>query len=119
MCTFIILTAYLKTIIKKVGNELNRLSQIFLERNPYFAGQISLVGHSLGSLILFDLLSNQIQPTDHTDNSQDTDTATEQQAKTARTETLEEFLKRLDLTDLLNLFEKEKITTKNLVILLI
>lgn len=27
---------YCQTIINKVGNELNRLSQIFLERNPYF-----------------------------------------------------------------------------------
>ena len=93
-----------------------------MERNPYFAGQISLVGHSLGSLILFDLLSNQIQPTDNKDNSDETDSQTttlKQQAKAASTETLEEFLKRLDLTEFLNLFEKEKITAKNLVILLV
>jgi hypothetical protein len=27
---------YCQTIVSKVGNELNRLTQIFLERNPYF-----------------------------------------------------------------------------------
>jgi hypothetical protein len=30
-----------------------------MQRNPSFEGQISLGGHSLGSLILFDLLSHQ------------------------------------------------------------
>lgn len=31
----------------------------FRERNPAFHGDVSLAGHSLGSLILFDLLQNQ------------------------------------------------------------
>lgn len=53
----------IKTIISKVGNELNRLYQVFIERNPYFCGKVSLVGHSLGSLILFDLLLHQFDST--------------------------------------------------------
>jgi hypothetical protein len=32
---------------------------MFLKRNPTFNGRVSLAGHSLGSLILFDLLCNQ------------------------------------------------------------
>ena len=42
-----------------MAHELNRLYKIFLERNPTFEGQVSLGGHSLGSLILFDLLAHQ------------------------------------------------------------
>ena len=38
---------------------MNRLRTLFLRRNPHFAGTFSCVGHSLGSLILFDLLNNQ------------------------------------------------------------
>lgn len=32
---------------------------MFLKRNPNFKGKVSLAGHSLGSLILFDLLCHQ------------------------------------------------------------
>nr|XP_027194034.1 SEC23-interacting protein-like [Dermatophagoides pteronyssinus] len=48
-----------KLLLNYVCNELNRLFGIFLQRNPYFGGRIGLAGHSLGSLILFDLLSYQ------------------------------------------------------------
>lgn len=48
-----------QTIISTVAHELNRLYKIFLQRNPTFQGQVSLGGHSLGSLILFDLLAHQ------------------------------------------------------------
>merc|ERR1719186_1670428 len=44
------------------ANEINRLHKLFRERNPGFKGEISLIGHSLGSIILFDLLSGQNQP---------------------------------------------------------
>lgn len=46
-------------ILNAVASELNRLYSIFLSRNPGFSGSIALGGHSLGSLILFDLLSHQ------------------------------------------------------------
>jgi hypothetical protein len=42
-----------------VGKELNRLFSLFKERNPSFEGGVSVGGHSLGSLILFDLLCHQ------------------------------------------------------------
>lgn len=48
-----------QTIIDTVGKELNRLYELFLKRNPNFTGGVSLGGHSLGSLILFDLLWHQ------------------------------------------------------------
>lgn len=42
-----------------MAHELNRLYKIFIQRNPTFHGEVSLGGHSLGSLILFDLLAHQ------------------------------------------------------------
>lgn len=51
--------AYCQTIVDKMVAEINRLYALFLSRNPNFKGGISLAGHSLGSLILFDLLANQ------------------------------------------------------------
>jgi hypothetical protein len=45
--------------VNTVGKELNRLFNLFRDRNPTFEGGVSLGGHSLGSLILFDLLYHQ------------------------------------------------------------
>lgn len=53
---------YCQTIISAVGNSLNTLYELFKKRNPNFKGNISVAGHSLGSLILFDLLSHQNEP---------------------------------------------------------
>ncbi|XP_063048053.1 SEC23-interacting protein [Engraulis encrasicolus] len=50
---------YCQTIVDTVAKEINRIYALFMERNPDFKGGISVAGHSLGSLILFDLLSNQ------------------------------------------------------------
>ncbi|XP_048864992.1 SEC23-interacting protein [Brienomyrus brachyistius] len=50
---------YCQTILDTVAIEMNRLFALFMKRNPGFQGSVSVVGHSLGSLILFDLLSNQ------------------------------------------------------------
>lgn len=50
---------YCQTIINTVGSEINRVYELFKQRNPSFKGNVSLGGHSLGSLILFDLLCHQ------------------------------------------------------------
>ncbi|XP_062071186.1 SEC23-interacting protein isoform X2 [Lepus europaeus] len=50
---------YCQVIVEKVGMEINRLHALFMSRNPNFKGGVSVAGHSLGSLILFDILSNQ------------------------------------------------------------
>ena len=50
---------YCQHIINTVTDEINRLYSLFITRNPYFRGTVSLSGHSLGSVILFDLLANQ------------------------------------------------------------
>lgn len=42
-----------------VAGTINKMYTKYCERNPNFKGNVSLAGHSLGSLILFDLLQNQ------------------------------------------------------------
>ncbi|XP_022914936.2 triacylglycerol hydrolase DDHD2 [Onthophagus taurus] len=53
---------YGQTIITSVSNEINSVYELFKQRNPSFNGGVSLGGHSLGSLILFDILRNQRTP---------------------------------------------------------
>ncbi|XP_063963436.1 phospholipase DDHD2-like [Lytechinus pictus] len=50
---------YAQQIAEVVCSEINKLYAKFQERNPDFCGQVSLIGHSLGSLIAFDLLKHQ------------------------------------------------------------
>ncbi len=45
-----------------VAGTINSMYIKYCERNPNFKGSVSLAGHSLGSLILFDLLQNQRNP---------------------------------------------------------
>lgn len=51
--------AYKGHISRIVLQECNRIYRLFKERNPSFNGKISLVGHSLGSAIMFDILCQQ------------------------------------------------------------
>ncbi|XP_069944243.1 SEC23-interacting protein isoform X4 [Cherax quadricarinatus] len=57
---------YCQHIMDTVASEMNRLYSVFCERNPAFSGQVSLGGHSLGSVILFDLLMHQSPNSDDT-----------------------------------------------------
>lgn len=52
-------SAYREHISGIVLKECNRIYKLFLDRNPSFNGKVSLVGHSLGSAILFDILCRQ------------------------------------------------------------
>lgn len=54
--------AYKEHISGIVLREINRIYHLFIQRNPSFNGKVSLVGHSLGSAIMFDLLCRQDQP---------------------------------------------------------
>jgi hypothetical protein len=46
-------------MVRAVSREMNRIYHLFLTRNPTFSGRVSLVGHSLGSAICFDILCRQ------------------------------------------------------------
>lgn len=50
-------TYYMKIILGTVVKELNDTYTLFKKKNPDFNGRVHLIGHSLGSLILLDLLS--------------------------------------------------------------
>ncbi|KAG5674108.1 hypothetical protein PVAND_004093 [Polypedilum vanderplanki] len=52
-----------QNIVDTVAKALNKKYSMFINRNPNFKGRVSLAGHSLGSLILFDLLCHQ-KPTE-------------------------------------------------------
>ncbi|KAI7333960.1 DDHD-domain-containing protein [Hortaea werneckii] len=51
--------AYKEHISRIVLSECNRIYRLFMERNPSFNGKVSLIGHSLGSAIMFDILCKQ------------------------------------------------------------
>lgn len=57
---------YINQITKVVTEELNRVYSLYMERNPNFRGKVHIMGHSLGSVISFDILSSQAnnKPTD-------------------------------------------------------
>ncbi|KAL2071364.1 hypothetical protein VTL71DRAFT_12599 [Oculimacula yallundae] len=59
-------SAYREHIAQLVTAESNRVYDLFLERNPSFSGKVSLIGHSLGSAILFDILCRQKENTQNT-----------------------------------------------------
>ncbi|XP_057457051.1 phospholipase SGR2 isoform X2 [Lotus japonicus] len=50
---------YCQDIIDSVSNQLNRLYSRFLKRNPGYDGKVSLYGHSLGSVLSYDILCHQ------------------------------------------------------------
>nr|CAB3236628.1 phospholipase DDHD2 [Phallusia mammillata] len=129
---------YCQTIADTIGNEINSLYRLFLSRNPSFEGDVSLAGHSLGSLILFDLLCHQSTNSEQTpaeaekqDSSAnglhvdaasvDLSVSSDQTGNGLKTsssshslsdapeETLEELLNRLNLGNFLGNFEAEQI----------
>ncbi|XP_026794905.3 SEC23-interacting protein isoform X1 [Pangasianodon hypophthalmus] len=125
---------YCQTIMDTVAFEINRLYALFMQRNPEFKGGVSVAGHSLGSLILFDLLSNQKNPSSaSTPNgnaqpevkqvsppvSQATEVfspAAAEEAKEEEEETadLSSVLEQLGLSEYLSTFEQEKIDVESL-----
>ncbi|KAM3537062.1 hypothetical protein ARSEF1564_010015 [Beauveria bassiana] len=52
-------SSYRGEIAQTVIEESNRIVNLFRQRNPKFKGKIHLVGHSLGSAILFDILCHE------------------------------------------------------------
>lgn len=52
-------SAYREQIVNIVLRESNRIYKLFKERNPEFKGKVHVMGHSLGSAIMFDLLCRQ------------------------------------------------------------
>ncbi|BFZ54438.1 hypothetical protein PYCC9005_001474 [Savitreella phatthalungensis] len=51
--------AYREQIVRAVSGEMNRIYRLFKSYHPDFNGKISILGHSLGSAIAFDILCRQ------------------------------------------------------------
>eukprot|EP00252_Welwitschia_mirabilis_P007394 TRINITY_DN18701_c0_g1_i1.p1 TRINITY_DN18701_c0_g1~~TRINITY_DN18701_c0_g1_i1.p1 ORF type:complete len:732 (-),score=164.64 TRINITY_DN18701_c0_g1_i1:319-2220(-) len=50
---------YCQQIIDSVSHQLNSLYRKFLKRNPGYDGKVSIYGHSLGSVLSYDILCHQ------------------------------------------------------------
>ncbi|KAI6073564.1 Phospholipase DDHD2 [Aix galericulata] len=98
-------STYCQTIVDTVASEMNRLYQLFLQRNPHFKGGVSIAGHSLGSLILFDLLTNQKAAPEEDEQSKE---GSRTASSNTGIEELKEILKKLELSEYCDVFEKEK-----------
>ncbi|KFR15567.1 Phospholipase DDHD2, partial [Opisthocomus hoazin] len=98
-------STYCQTIVDTVASEMNRLHQLFMQRNPHFKGGVSIAGHSLGSLILFDLLTNQKAAPEEDEPSEEGSGTT---SSTRGIEDIKEILKKLELSEYCDAFEKEK-----------
>lgn len=55
-------SSYRDEIATTVTDESNRIVDLFRKRNPDFKGKVHVIGHSLGSAILFDILCQQNRP---------------------------------------------------------
>ncbi|XP_057704479.1 SEC23-interacting protein isoform X2 [Corythoichthys intestinalis] len=120
---------YCQTIMDTVASEINRLYALFMKRNPDYKGTMSVAGHSLGSLILFDLLSNQKTDTTPTalpttneeakqvaapDSQAVIPPAVEEEPKEEELEDLSAALEHLGLSEYKSTFDEEKIDIESL-----
>ncbi|KAI5057564.1 hypothetical protein GOP47_0027579, partial [Adiantum capillus-veneris] len=95
---------YCQDIIDSVSGQLNMLYLKFIKRNPGYDGKVSVYGHSLGSVLSFDILCHQRKLTSSFPMSQ-----------------LHETSQKFDALDLQNLrskengdfIESEELSTKN------
>ncbi|XP_044226600.1 phospholipase DDHD2 isoform X2 [Thunnus albacares] len=100
---------YCQTIVDTVASEINRLHALFKQRHPEFAGAISVVGHSLGSLILFDMLTNQRTGLESTRDG----VLSDEPCRLNR-DTLEQTLTRLGLQQYLSTLQAENLDLESL-----
>ncbi|KAM8794559.1 LOW QUALITY PROTEIN: triacylglycerol hydrolase DDHD2 [Eudromia elegans] len=104
-------STYCQTIVDTVASEMNRLYQLFLRRNPGFKGGVSIAGHSLGSLILFDLLTNQKAAPEDEERGGEGSRST---ARAGGAERIQDILRTLELSEYGAVFEEEKMDTQAL-----
>lgn len=99
---------YCQTIVDTVSSEINKLHTLFKQRHPEFNGAVSVVGHSLGSLILFDLLTNQRNESDTREGIPSGEPCR------LSCDTLEQTLTRLGLQQYLDTLQAENVDLESL-----
>ncbi|XP_078285033.1 triacylglycerol hydrolase DDHD2-like [Rhinoraja longicauda] len=107
---------YCQTIVDTVANEMNHLLALFQQRNPHFAGGVSVTGHSLGSLILFDILTNQVDPSSKEPAPRQPLPSRNCHSRTKNARSLAEALKTHGLSEFHSLLEKERLDFDSLVL---
>ena len=58
-----------KVIIDYLVAEVNQVYKLFVSKNPSFSGKVSFLGHSLGSVLAYDLISCQFDAPETDSNS--------------------------------------------------
>nr|XP_056716261.1 phospholipase DDHD2 [Euleptes europaea] len=99
-------STYCQTIVDTVASEMNRLYLLFLQRNPDYKGGVSIAGHSLGSLILFDLLTNQKCAAEREDNNKGSHPPASSGEGLG---SIKDILKELELSEYYSVFEREHV----------
>ncbi|GAA6096996.1 phospholipase DDHD2 [Tachysurus ichikawai] len=107
---------YCQTIVDTVASEINRLHSIFLQRNPQFTGSVSVAGHSLGSLILFDLLTNQKTGAESTNAAEDEHPGPSSVSDFTSCESLDEALMNIVMEEHLRILQKEQMDMESLML---
>ena len=112
---------YCQKILDTVVGEINRMHALFMSRNEGFKGKISIMGHSLGSLIVFDILSHQKggeneQDVDGSGDGEGANSASEKipEKNIFSLETIAEVFDRLDLAEFADKFSSEGIDLESL-----
>ncbi|KAI6661192.1 Phospholipase DDHD2-like isoform X1 [Oopsacas minuta] len=101
---------YCQTIIDTTTYEMNRLLSLYKARNPEFIGRISLIGHSLGSCILFDLLANQTKDLEPELTSPDAISSPD----SFNPSSIDEVLTQLGLQDISHILSSQQIDMESL-----
>uniref|UniRef100_A0A7R9YCD7 DDHD domain-containing protein n=1 Tax=Pinguiococcus pyrenoidosus TaxID=172671 RepID=A0A7R9YCD7_9STRA len=57
---YFVSSTYHKAIVSEVVWEMNRVVTLFKQRTPSWSGKVSIAAHSLGAIISFDVLANQL-----------------------------------------------------------
>nr|XP_015828058.2 phospholipase DDHD2 isoform X2 [Nothobranchius furzeri] len=99
---------YCQTIVDTVASEINKLHALFKQRHPEFEGDVSVTGHSLGSLILFDLLTNQRT------GSRAREGVFSGEHSSPNNDSLEQMLTRMGLQQYLSTLQAEKLDLESL-----
>lgn len=84
-----------KELSHRVSEEMNRIFKLFVSRNPTFDGKVILYGHSLGSLLGFDIMCNQ--------------TTLKQDIPKTPKSTFNFFNDDMDLTDMFRMFGESRV----------
>uniref|UniRef100_A0A8C9WHV1 DDHD domain containing 2 n=1 Tax=Scleropages formosus TaxID=113540 RepID=A0A8C9WHV1_SCLFO len=109
---------YCQTIVDTVASEVNQLYRLFRQRHPQFTGGVSVAGHSLGSLILFDLLTNQRTSLVEKDAIRVSISlkirCTSGDMVTLEYKTMKEVLQRMGLEEHIDVFKKEQLDLESL-----